>query len=150
MQPELLRQLENKSMTVEQLRLKVERDVSLRPDLLKGISSSKAAVRYGCAKVLMDLSATYPEKLYSHMAVFIGLLDSEYILAWNALAIIANLAKIDRDKKFDAAFDKYYSFLNDEHVVTMANVVGNSGKIALVKPQLIQMITDELLRVENA
>ena len=31
----------------------------------------------------------------------------------------------------------------------MANVVGNSGKIALAKPYLAQRIADELLKVEN-
>jgi hypothetical protein len=150
MQPEILRQLENKSVTKEQLRLKVERDFTLLPDLLEGISSSKAGVRYGCAKVLMDLSAAYPEKLYPYMDFFIGMLDSKFrILTWNAMAIVANLAKVDEDKKFDAAFDKYFSFLNDEYMVTVASAVGNSGKIALAKPQLIQRVTGELLKVEN-
>lgn len=46
-------------------------------------------------------------------------------------------------------FDKYYSFLNDEYMVTVANVVGHSGKIALAKPNLIPKITNELLKVEN-
>jgi hypothetical protein len=118
--------------------------------LLKGTSSSKAAIRYGCAKVLMDLSEKYPEKLYPHIDNFIELLDSKYrILTWNAMAIIANLTKVDRDLKFDAIIDKYYSFLNNEYMVTVANVVGNSAKIALAKPYLVQRITTELLKVEN-
>lgn len=150
MASELLRELENKSMTKEQLRFKVERNFNLLPALLEGISSPRAAVRYGCAKVLMDLSAKYPEKLYPYMDFFIGLLDSKFrILTWNAMAIVANLAKVDRDRKFDAAFDKYFSFLNDEYMVTVANVVGNSSKIALAKPQLVPRITDELLKVES-
>jgi len=65
------------------------------------------------------------------------------------MAIIANLAKVDKEKKFDAVFDKYYGFLNDEYMVTVANVVGNSGKIALAKPYLIPRITEKLLTVEN-
>ncbi len=84
------------------------------------------------------------------MDSFIDLLDSKYrILTWNALAIIANLARVDEDKKFDAIFDKYYGFLNEAYLVTVANVVGNSGKIALAKPYLINRITNELLKVEN-
>jgi hypothetical protein len=46
-------------------------------------------------------------------------------------------------------FDKYYGFLNSEYMVTVANVVGNSGKIALAKTYLIPRITVELLKVEN-
>jgi 2'-5' RNA ligase len=65
------------------------------------------------------------------------------------MAIIANLAKVDKDQKFDAIFDKYYGFLNNEYMVTVANVVGNSGKIALAKPPLLHKITSELLKVEN-
>jgi hypothetical protein len=77
-------------------------------------------------------------------------LDSKYrILIWNALAIIANLTKVDVDKKFDAVFGKYYSFLDNEYMVTVANVVGNSSKIAQAKPYLIPKVTDELLKVED-
>ena len=98
----------------------------------------------------MDLSEQYQEKLYPHMDSFAQLLDSKYrILIWNAMAIIANLTKVDTDRKFDAIFDKYYGFLNDEYMVTVANVVSNSGKIALAKPYLIPKITNELLKVEK-
>jgi hypothetical protein len=150
MVPELLRKLEKKSITKSELFKNVEQDFNLLPELLSGVSSSKASVRYGCAAILMDLSEKHREKLYPHMDFFIKLLDSKYrILTWNAMAIIANLARVDKDKKFDVVFGKYYSFLNDEYMVTVANVVGNSGKIALAKPYLIPKITKELLKVEN-
>ncbi len=147
---ELLVKLANKLLTKDDLRQRVEQDFSLLPLLLEGTCSQKAAVRYGCAKVLMDLSAEHPGQLYPYMDSFISLLDSKYrILTWNALAILANLAKVDHEKKFDAIFDKYYSFLNNEYMVTVANTVGNSGKIALAKPYLIPRITAELLKVEH-
>jgi hypothetical protein len=150
MESELLQKLANKSVTKEEPLQRVKQDFSLLPEVLNGVSSSKAAIRYGCAKVLMDLSEEHPEKLYPHMDSFINLLDSKYrILTWNAMAIIANLAKVDENKKFDAIFDKYYGFLNDAYMVTVANVVGNSAKIALAKPHLTEKITTELLKVEN-
>jgi hypothetical protein len=150
MKHELLQKLENRRISKEQLLRKVEQDFNLLPELINGVSSSKPSVRYGCTGILMDLSEKYPEKLYPHMDFFIELLDSKYrILTWNAMAIIANLAEVDKDKKFDAIFDKYYSFINDEYMVTVANVVGNSGKIALAKPYLIPKITNVLLKVEN-
>jgi hypothetical protein len=34
-------------------------------------------------------------------------------------------------------------------MVTVANIAGNSAKIALAKPYLVQKITSELLKVEN-
>jgi hypothetical protein len=150
MNPELLKKFADKSITKEELLQKVKQDFAWLPELIEGTSSPKAVVRYGCAKVLMDLSDECPERLYSYMDLFIDLLDSKYrILTWNALAIIGNLARVDVDKKFDALFDKYYGFLNDPYMVTVANVVSNSGKIALAKPYLINRITNELLKVEN-
>src|SRR4030067_2803856 len=135
MEHDLLRKLADKSITEEELLEAVESDFEVVPRVVVGVSSSKAAIRYGCAKVLVDLSVEYPEKLYSCMDFFISLLDSKYrILVWNALAAIANLCAVDVDNKFDATFDKYYGFLNDEYLVTVANVVGNSAKIALAKP----------------
>jgi len=150
MENELFQKLVNKSMTKEELLQKVKQDFDLLPIILRGVSSSKAAIRYGCARVLMDLSEDYPEKLYPYMTSFIDFLDSKYrILTWNAMAIIANLTKVDAEKKFDAIFKKYFSFINDEYMVTVANVVGHSGKIALAKPYLSDKITDELLKVEK-
>jgi hypothetical protein len=150
MKTDLMQKLESKEITKTELFQKVEVDFDLLPELLAGTSSTKAAVRYGCAKVLMDLSEKYPDKLYLYMDNFVGLLDSKYrILTWNALAIIANLTKVDVEGKFDAIFDKYYSYLNDEYMVTVANIVGNSAKIALAKPCLTQKITAELLKVEE-
>ncbi len=150
MKHRLLQKIANKSITKQDLLQRVEKDFSLLPVMLDGLSSPKAAVRYGCASVLNDLSRAYPEKLYPHMDFFIAMLDSKYrILTWNAMAIIANLARVDEDKKFDAIFTKYYCFLNDEYMVTVANVVGNSGKIALAKPYLAQKIANELLKVQS-
>ena len=150
MENELFQKLRDKSMTKEELLQRAKHYPDPIPILIKGVSSSQAAVRYGCAKVLMDLSEGYPEKLYPYMDYFVNLLDSKYrILTWNAMAIIANLTKVDTDKKFDAIFERYFSFLNDEYMVTVANVVGHSGKIALAKPYLTDKITNELLKVEN-
>jgi hypothetical protein len=147
---ELAQALLDKRMTKEELLNRVKRDFSLIPLLLKGVDHPKAAVRYGYSKVLMDLSEEYPEKLYPHFDFFVNLLDSKYrILTWSALAIIANLTQVDADKKFDLVFDRYYSFLDDDYMVTVANVVGNSGKIALAKPYLIPEITEELLKVQD-
>jgi len=147
---DLLQKLVDKSLTREELLCKVRRDLAILPKVLNGVSSSRAAVRYACAKVLMDLSEEHPERLYPHMDYFIDLLDSKFrILTWNAIAIIANLTKVDTEKKFDAIFDKYYSFLNAKYMVTVANVVGHSSRIALAKPYLIPKITNELLGVEN-
>jgi hypothetical protein len=150
MQDETIEGLADKSTTTEELFRAVEQNWKLLRQLLNGVTSTKAPVRYGCAKVLMELSEAYPAKLYPYMDSFIDLLDSKHrILVWNALAIVANLTRVDEEKKFDAAFDKYFSFVNDEYMVTVANVVGHSSRIASAKPYLIDGITGELLKLDN-
>jgi hypothetical protein len=146
----LLQKLADKKITKDALGKSVAADFDLLPEVFNGVSSPKATVRYGCASVLVDLSAEYPEKLYPFMDNFITLLNSKHrILIWNAVAAISNLCIVDKEKKFDEVFDKYFGFINDEHLVTVANVVSNSGRIALAKPYLIPRITSQLLRVEE-
>jgi hypothetical protein len=150
MESKLLQKLADKTMTKEELIQKVKHNFDLLPEVIQGVASPKAAIRYGCAKVLMDLSEKYPERLYIYMDFFIALLDSKHrILTWNAMAIIANLTRVDKDKRFDAIFNKYYSFVNDPYMVTVANVVGHSSEIALAKPYLTEKIVSELLKVED-
>ncbi|MEJ2126679.1 MAG: hypothetical protein P8X84_04090 [Candidatus Bathyarchaeota archaeon] len=147
---ELAQGLLEKKISKEQMLYTVKEDPDLIPLLLHGVDHKKAAVRYGCSKDMMDLSEDHPEQLYSEFDFFVKLLDSKYrILIWNAFVILANLTRVDVDKKFDAVFDKYYSFLDAEHMVTVANLVGNSGKIANAKPYLVPKITEELLKVQN-
>lgn len=147
---DLLEKLVDKSLTKEQLLEKVKQDFDLLPVVVNGMNSPKTSIRYGCGKILMDLSEEHPKKLYPYMDFFVKMLDSKYrILTWQAMAIIANLTSADNNKKFDLFFDKYYSFINDEYMVTVANLVGNSAKIALAKPHLVSKITKELLKVEN-
>lgn len=144
----IVERLMDQSITAAALKEKIERNPSLLPEVLAGVGSPKPAVRYGCSKVLMELSYDHPELLYPHMDFFVDLLESQYrILTWNALTVIAQLTRVDTQKKFDVLFDKYYSFLQNEYMVTVANVVGNSGVIALSKPYLIPRITEKLLKV---
>jgi hypothetical protein len=150
MENELFQGLLDKSLTKDELFNLVKTNNKLIPDIIKGVSSSKATIRYSCAKVLMDLSEENPEKIYDYMDLFINLLDSKYrILTWNAIITIANLIKVDNMKKFDQIFDKYFDLLHDEYMVTVANIVGSSSKIALAKPYLINKITNELLKVDK-
>jgi hypothetical protein len=150
MESRLLQKLGDKSITKDQLLEKVKHNYDLIPELLSGVLSSKPTIRYGCGKILMDISEEKPDKLYPYMDFFIKLLESKYrILTWNAIIIIANLTKIDNENKFESIFEKYYSLLENDYMVTVANVVGNSGKIALAKPHLTQKITDKLLTVDN-
>jgi exonuclease I len=150
MESDFLQSLANKSANSELLFQRVETNFELLPDVLKGVFSSKAAVRYGCSKVLTELSSKYPEKIYPYFDVFAKLLTNNYrILVWNATTVIANLCSVDVDKKFDKIFNEYFALLNNDYMVTVANIVVNSGIIASSKQYLIPRITSVLLKVED-
>jgi hypothetical protein len=147
---QLLNKIADKTLKKEELYKTVEHDFSLIPVLIDGLSSPRPTVKYSCGKVLMDFSAKYPQSLYPYMDEFIRLLESKYrILTWNGIFIIANLAKVDDKQKFDSIFDMYFGLLENDYMVTVANVVINSGKIVLAKPYLNAKVTRELLLVED-
>jgi hypothetical protein len=146
----VVEKLADKKITKQELYNTVTSDFNLLPTLLNGVSSPKAAVRYGCSSVLLELSAKYPEKLDPYIDTFTALLNSSYrILKWNATTILANLTSVDSQKKFDAQFDKYFGLLNDGYLVTAANVVSNAWKIAVAKPYLANQIAAEVLKVQD-
>jgi len=150
MTSELLKSFEEKQISKDILYAKVVENFGLLPEVLKGVDSSKASVRYGCSKVLTSLSANYPKQLYPYIDEFFTRLESKHrILVWNTLATIANLATVDSDKKIDAQFERICSFMNNEYMITVANSIGSLGKIAQTKPYLIPQTTTELLRIEN-
>jgi hypothetical protein len=147
---QLLNQIVDKTLTKDELYKTVENDFSLVPVLIEGLSSPRPTVKYSCGKVLMDLSAKYPQSLYPYMDEFIKLLESKYrILTWNGIFIIANLAKVDNKQKIASIFDRYFRLLENDYMVTVANVVINSGKIVLAKPYLKAKVTRTLLLVED-
>ena len=150
MESDLLKELERKSLTSNMLLDRVAKDSSLLPEVIMGISSPEAAVRYGCAKVIMRLSEEQPENVYGYMDFMINLLSSKHrILTWNAIITIANLARVDKEKRIDMILTKYFDLINNEYMVTVANVVGNAWKIALAKPYLADRIAAELLKTED-
>jgi len=121
------------------------------PDLLEGLSAEKGRVRFGCEKVLRHVSEKNPELVYPYFDEFVKMLDcGNNVLKWGAIITIANLASVDSKKKFDKIFSKYYSPISGPVLITAANVIGSSVKIALAKPRLVEKITKEILKVEKA
>ncbi|MDD4972649.1 MAG: hypothetical protein PHT07_24730 [Paludibacter sp.] len=120
----------------------------LIPDVVEGISSLSATVRYKCLKIIRIVSEAKPGSVYPYYEYFEGLLNSENnIVKWNAIDIIANLVSVDSQDKFSHTFSKYYGLLNEGSLITSGHVVENSGKIAIANPNLRERISAEVLRV---
>ena len=120
-------------------------------DLIEGLTAPKGSLRFGFEKVLRLISEQRPDLVYPFFDTYVKLLDSENsFLKWGAILTIANLAAIDSDKRFDAIFKKYYSPITGPVMVTAANIIGSSARIAQAKPELTKRITREIMRVEKA
>jgi len=147
---DVLEKLGRKEVKAEDIAKNAIKRPDLLPQILNGISSENATIKFRSAKTLMVISEKNPAILYSKMDFFINLLNSENnILKWTAIDVVGNLVSIDSKNNFDKIFKKYYSLISDESMITVGHVIDNSGKIAKAKPNLTQRITNELLRMEK-
>lgn len=147
----LLQQIIQEGINKEPIADKIITKSELLPEVLEGLSSDKPNIKYGCAKVLNIISEKDPKILYPKIDFFIDLLDNDNkILQWNAILIIANLTAVDSKNKFEKIFNKYFSPISGPIMITAANVIKGSAKIALAKPKLTEKVARELLKVEKA
>ncbi|UCH43089.1 MAG: hypothetical protein JSW16_00705 [Dehalococcoidales bacterium] len=147
----LVQQIAQKGADHGEIADEVIRRPELLAEVLAGLASDKARIKYGCDKVLRRISERKPEILYPEIDLFIKLINSEStFLKWGAIHILANLAAVDSDGKIEQTFDKYFSPVTGPVLITAANIIKGAAVIALAKPDLTKRITAELLKVESA
>jgi hypothetical protein len=147
----LLQQIATKGSVKEQIAKDIADDPARIAEVIEGLNSKKASIRYGCGKVLRILSERHPEALYPHIDTFIKLLDSDNnIMKWEGIHVIGNLACVDKDKNIDAILTRYLKPIEGPVMITAANVIGGAARIAAAKPYLAERITKALLKVEHA
>lgn len=119
--------------------------------LIEGMKSKPGRVKFGCQKVLQKISEKRPERVYPHFREIAEFLEGENkILRWGAINILANLATVDSENHFDAQFDRFYRSIPGPDMITAANVIGVSAKIARAHPELTARIITQILKVEKA
>lgn len=127
--------------------------VSKDPDCIQSLIKTlgdKGTARFAAAKKLQLISRSDPSLLYDDYEVFAKLLDSSSsVLLWNGIIILSYLAAVDTGRRFDGVFDNYYGHLWDGKLVTAANILAGSGRIARCRPDLAERITAELLKVDD-
>jgi len=125
-------------------------DGEVLQEMLKGIVSKQDVYRYNCFKVLLQISEKEPVILYPGWDYFVGLLDSSNSYHRSiSLRIIANLTRVDTEKRFDDIFDAYFDLLDDEGVVTARYLAGSAAAIGRHKPYLQARIVKRLLGIDN-
>ncbi|MFC1950854.1 hypothetical protein ACFLXN_00390 [Chloroflexota bacterium] len=146
----MLPDLSDKNVDVETIAKMALADDEVLRELLANLVVKKNEIRYNSLNALLYIAEKKPELLYPNWDVFVGLLGSnnshhQYI----AIFLIANLVKIDTENRFDAIFNDYYGILEGDTTIAAANLVKNSGKIAIAKPSLEPLITEKLLNIDT-
>ncbi|SCP95645.1 hypothetical protein [Anaerobium acetethylicum] len=114
------------------------------------IRSEKSSIKFLCEKVLRKISEDYPDILYPYFEDIAGLIDSDNnFIKWGGIITLSNLVLSDSEKKFLKVYDKYFSMLDSETMITAANAAGNAWKIAKKYPDLEPDVTKRLLGVSE-
>ena len=144
----MLLDLNKKSVDIESIAKKALEDEKILSELLEGLLSEKDTIRYNSFKVLEHVSQRKPEVLYPYWDKFVEKLNSDNSFhRYHGVFIIANLTRVDKEKKFEKIFDTYCGLVEDKSFIVAVNVVGNLGKIARAKPHLQAKVTSILLDV---
>lgn len=146
----MLPELTDKKASIEKIAQNVVKKKKLIDEVIQGVSSSDTTTKYRSSKVLRVLSEKHPKVLYAHWDHFADRLsDKNTFLKSDAALAIANMVSVDKDRKFEKIFDKYYAQLDDESMIPAANLAGCSGKIALAKPNLRGKVIDKLTKIDK-
>ena len=139
-----------KNVDIEFIANSATKDEKVLSEILDGIKSDEARVKYGSAKVLRLIAEKNPKVLYPKWDFFADLLENENtFLKCDAVFILGYLTKVDSKNKFEPLFDKYFKLLNDKSMITAANLIGISGVIAKAKPALQSKIVNQLLSIDK-
>jgi hypothetical protein len=118
---------------------------------LDGILSKNDDIRLKSFEFLNQISLEQPEVLYSKWDYLANLLCStNHYQRTISIKLLANLASIDSENKFESIFNKYFSNIDGNRTMVAGQAALNSGKIAKVKPNLQTKITNRLLDIEKS
>jgi len=147
----LHQQISSKGSDKEKIAEKVINQPDLLPEIFEGLNAEQANLKYGCDKILRLISEKAPTRLYAQFGFFANNLNSDNnFFKWGAIHILANLAAIDSENKFERIFDKYFAPISGPVLITAANIIKGAAQIALAKPELTAKIVPALLQVEKA
>ena len=127
----------------------MEGEISLE-SVLDGISNKLPRVQFGCSKSLLLLSGKNPAALYKKIDRVIELLSNEnQILKWNAIAMLGNMAAVDRKCRIEGLLPMFYGFLSSGELIAANHAMDALGKIGRTFPEERKQIALHLCGVER-
>ena len=146
----MLPDLNSKEVNLASLARRASDNQEFLSELVASLSDRQERVGYNCLKALMLVADEHPDLLYPHWDVFVLLLRSDNTyLNLRGANLIAAVAGVDTDNRFERIFDEYYDVLDGRSVIAAAYIAGNSGKIATAHPELQSRITDRLFSINQ-
>ena len=112
--------------------------------------SKRAQARYNSYRALLLLTETNPELLLAKWDQLVEMLsNNNKDILFIAVNLVANLAVVDKQGRFEAIFDPFFNLLGDQSSVVAMHTAGVSGKIALAQPHLREQITRRLFEIDR-
>jgi len=137
------------AMETVELMTRVSSDLEAIPSMLAALNE-KGTARFKAAKHLQIISRANPALLYPYFQAFakpVGQFLQHRPVERHHYS--CSLVQVDTEKRFDHIFERYFARLWDGKLVTAANILENSGRIARNRPDMAEMITHELLNVDR-
>jgi hypothetical protein len=120
-------------------------------EMMEGLKADQPRLKFGCAKVLRLIGERRPELLYPHFDAFVQLLgDENKILQWEAVFVLSHLARVDKQNKFEAIFERYFAPIAGPTMITAGNIIGGAARIALARPEWADRVATQVLAVRQA
>lgn len=124
---------------------------TLVTELINAMKTEKTSLKFSYEKILRSISEDAPQLIYPYFEDFANLLDNDNnFIKWGVIITIANLTVVDYKNKFIKLFKKYYAPVKGPVMITAANIIKSSWKIAIAKPELADRIACEILKVQSA
>jgi hypothetical protein len=120
-------------------------------ELIGNLKSKMETIRFNSSNALHHISQQNPEVLYPLWDFFFELIEGENTY-WkcSGIPIIANLTRVDKKKKFERMFEKYFGLMDDKRsFIPAAYLAQSSATIVKAKPNLETKITKRLLKIDE-
>jgi len=119
--------------------------------VVRGLQSTEARVRDGCAEIASFLSEDNPTLLYPFADLFLNSLDAkEPVIRWEAVCTLGNLAAVDKQHKIPAAIKRIIPNLRHKSIVLQVHSVRALSKIARANPEKGAEILNALVGAADA
>ncbi len=141
----------NAEKSREDIAKKIIESLEQLDNLMAALESDKEQVKKNAAKVIRKISEHAPASIYPYFEKIEQMLDSaDYEVRSNAMATIANLVPVDKDKKIDEdLWKRIAGFISDTSTEVASMAMEALGKIAKHTDEYRDKIAAKLLEVEK-